>query len=119
MSVLATLLLLQPTPMMGAVPVQNEQLDAAHACLISGTQEIFRLFDWKPEESERWRWAMRVVDACDAEIKAAAQSKETHSKIDLFTSANVSRHSALRSEAAYFVDGLIRERFETGSEDSE
>ncbi|MEM6857169.1 MAG: hypothetical protein AAF559_04785 [Pseudomonadota bacterium] len=113
MSMLAALLMLQAAPVIGTVPVPNEELDFAEACLAKGTQEIFRLFDWKPEESERWRWVMKVVDECDAEIKAAADSKEAiHMPNDVGHGGGVSKHAALRSEAAYYVDRLIRDHFE-------
>ncbi|MEL6738470.1 MAG: hypothetical protein AAFO28_06050 [Pseudomonadota bacterium] len=113
MSMFAALLMLQAAPVIGTVPVPNKELDVAQACLAKGTQEIFRMFDWKPETDERWRWAMKVVDGCDAEIRRAANSKEAiHMPNDVGHGGGVSKHAALRSEAAYYVDRLIRDHFE-------
>lgn len=119
MSLFATLLVLGSAPVVGTVPTPNAQLDAAHACLASGTKAWLKEFDWRPESDERWRWATRIVEECESEVEAAADSPEAlalqPNPTSIVGSGGVSKRAALRSEALYFVDRLIREHFEVAS----
>ncbi|MEO0699902.1 MAG: hypothetical protein AAFY81_09345 [Pseudomonadota bacterium] len=116
MSLLATSLLLASAPVVGTVPTPNAELDAAHTCLAAGAKAWLKEFSWQPETDERWRWATRIVEGCESEVQAAADSPEAMAlqpnPTSIVGSGGVSKRTALRSEALYYVDRLIREHFE-------
>mgnify|MGYP001804452410 CR=1 FL=1 len=108
--------LLQSTPVIGTVPGRNAELDAAHACLTAGTQSFLAEFDWKPDESERWRWATRIVDGCSDKGNAAADSKQAvRVNGDLAHERGITKRQMMRSESLYYVDRLIHQHFEKQS----
>ncbi|MEO1731057.1 MAG: hypothetical protein AAFR64_09980 [Pseudomonadota bacterium] len=112
MSMLLIAILLGSSPVFGTVPVRNAELDRAYECLAKGTGDLLMDTPEGPAKDERWRLAMKIVDACDTEIESAANSKEAQPMPSDVSHGGVSRHAALRSEAGYFVDRLIREHFE-------
>jgi len=112
MSMFFASLLLGSTPVIGTVPVRNDELDAAHICLTSGTSKFLKDVAAKPASNERWQWAMKIVDRCDAKIETAALSRESQSIPGDILPNGLTKHDALRSEAAYFVDSLIRDHFD-------
>ncbi|MEO0418497.1 MAG: hypothetical protein AAF249_06520 [Pseudomonadota bacterium] len=110
--------LLQAMPVVGTVPVRNEELDAAQACLAANTQSLLAERQKRPEKDERSRWATQIVESCDERVKAAADSREAISlqpNPTAIVGGGVSKRQALRSEAHYYVDGLIRKQFEKQS----
>ncbi|MCA0903405.1 hypothetical protein [Qipengyuania aquimaris] len=112
MSIQAALLLLQASATTGVVPERTAELDTAHACLVTSTDSLLAKFDWKPEEEERWRWAVKAVDGCKEEIEAAARSAPYDGSIASLPGVNISRADHLRTEAIYYVDRRIAEHFQ-------
>ncbi len=73
-------------------------------------------YDWKPEEVERWDWALKIVGKCQSQIDAAADTKGArywHSEVG---GTFITARQMLRSEALYYVDRLVREHFESDAE---
>jgi hypothetical protein len=113
-SLILALALAQSTAFTGTVPQPNTQLDAAHACLREGVTRRLRENETEPSSEERWSWAVQIAAACEAEINAAADSKEAVRVLgDYAEGVGISRRDMLRAEANYFVDRMIREHYET------
>ncbi|MCL9998989.1 MAG: hypothetical protein NBV68_06380 [Erythrobacter sp.] len=112
MSLILALALAQAPAFTGTVPQPNPALDAAHACLLAGVAERLAAEAPAPIAEERWRWALAVADRCDAELNAAADSPEAARLYDEVSHGSITKRQALRSEALYFVDRLIREHYE-------
>ncbi len=112
MSLIVGLFLIQSATTIGTVPVRNAELDGANDCLVAGTQEWLTEFDWNPEADERWRWALKIVDKCEDKIEAAADTKGAVYWSSDVGGAGITSRQMLRSEALYYVDGMIRAHFE-------
>lgn len=112
MSLILALSLAQAPAFIGTVPQPNAALDAAHACLRAGLAEKLAANAPAPNGDERWQWALAIAGACEAQIDAAADSPETVRLYDEVSHGNITKRQALRSEALYFVDRLIREHYE-------
>ena len=114
MSVIPALaiMLAQSPAVIGTVPQPNAALDAAHACLRAGIEA--RLGDNPPAplDGERWDWALQIADMCETELNAAADSPEAVTLYAEVSHGTITKRQALRSEALYFVDRLIREHYE-------
>jgi len=105
-------MLAQAPAFIGTVPVPNAELDAAHACLRAGLAERLSADAPAPTADERWQWALAIAEACEAEINAAADSPEAVRLYAEVSHGSITQRQALRSEALYFVDRLIREHYE-------
>ena len=113
MSLIAALFL-APSGVVGTVPVRNIELDAAHACLKAGAERLLSEGRSEPTKETRWNWALTIADGCKDEINAAADSKEAVVVRYPDTSfGGITKRHMLRSEALYFVDGMIRDHFES------
>lgn len=112
MSLILALALAQAPAFAGTVPMPNAQLDAAHACLRAGFAEKTGANAPAPNADERWGWALAIADACEAQLNAAADSKEAVALYAEVSHGSITKRQALRSEALYFVDRLIREHYE-------
>ena len=112
MSLLLALALAQTAAFTGTVQQPNAKLDAAHACLRAGI--ALQLADNPPAPlgGERWDWALKIADRCEAELDAAADSREAVALYAEVSHGTITKRQALRSEALYFVDRLIREHYE-------
>ena len=115
MSLLLALTLAQAPAFTGTVPQPNAALDAAHACLRAGVASMLAGNAPEPVPQQRWDWALEIADRCEAQINAAADSKEAVSWNDSHAVNGISKRQMLRSEALYFVDRLIREYYEARS----
>jgi hypothetical protein len=111
-SLILALALAQAPAFIGTVPQPNPTLDAAHACLRAGLAERFSANAAAPNADERWGWALTIADRCEAELNAAADSPEAVRLYDEVSHGSITKRQALRSEALYFVDRLIREHYE-------
>ena len=118
MSVFAALLLLQQTaPGIDLAQPRTPKLDMANDCLVLQTREWLKEYDWRPTQDERWRWATRIVDRCDAELKASilptgdpeSPARKLFSQTPTTTLTN---GQLRRTEALYYVDGMIRSHVE-------
>ena len=112
MSLILALALAQAPAFIGTVPQPNAALDAAHACLRAGLAERLGAEAPAPAADERWQWALAVADRCEAELNAAADSPEAVRLYEEVSHGSITKRQALRSEALYFVDRLIREHYE-------
>ena len=112
MSLILALALAQAPVVVGTVPQPNLALDSAHACLRAGLADKLAAKAPAPEADERWQWALAIAGACEAEINAAADSAEAVRLYDEVSHGSITKRQALRSEALYFVDRLIREHYE-------
>ena len=118
MNVIAVLLLLQQTaPAVDLAQPRSPELDAANDCLVLKTGEWLKEYDWRPTQDERWRWATRIVEQCDTELKASVlPTRDPQSparKLAKQTPATTLTNGQLRrTEALYYVDGMIRSHFE-------
>ncbi len=121
MSVIAALLLLQQTaPAVDLAQPRTPELDAANDCLVLKTAEWLKEYDWRPTQDERWRWTTRIVERCDAEVKASvlptSDPQSPARRLSNQTPSTTLTNSQLRrSEALYYVDGMIRDHFEKAS----
>jgi len=111
-SVILALALAQTAAFSGTVPQPNAELDAAHACLRAGLAERLAANAPAPNAQERWSWALQIADRCEVQINAAADSKEAVTLYAEVSHGNITKRQALRSEALYFADRLIREHYE-------
>ena len=112
MSVILALALAQAPAVVGTVPQPNAALDAAHACLRAGLTDKLAANAPAPNADERWQWALAIAEACEAELNAAADSPEAVRLYEEVSHGSITKRQALRSEALYFVDRLIREHYE-------
>lgn len=112
MSLILALALAQAPAVVGTVPQPNAELDAAHACLRAGTAARLGENPPAPLADERWNWALAIADACEAQLNAAADSKEAVTLYAEVAHGTITKRQLLRSEALYFVDRLIREHYE-------
>jgi hypothetical protein len=96
----------------GTVPQPNAELDAAHACLRTGIAAQLADNPPPPLDGERWEWALTIADKCEGELNAAADSKEAIALFAEVSHGTITKRQALRSEALYFVDRLIRQHYE-------
>lgn len=112
MSLILALALAQAPAVVGTVPQPNAALDAAHACLRAGLADKLAANDPAPNADERWQWALAIAEACEAELNAAADSPEAVRLYEEVSHGSITKRQALRSEALYFVDRLIREHYE-------
>lgn len=112
MSLILALALAQAPAFIGTVPQPNAALDAAHVCLRAGLAERLAVEAPAPEADERWQWALAVADTCEAELNAAADSPEAVRLYNEVAHGSITKRQALRSEALYFVDRLIRAHYE-------
>lgn len=112
MSMIAALILAQSANVIGTVPKPNAELDAANACLVAGVEKQLANKRPEPDAKERWEWALKTVDGCQPEITAAARSDGAVPVVGEGSGQNISKGSALRTEAIYYVDRLLREHFE-------
>ena len=113
--ILALTLLAAPPAFTGTVPQPNPALDAAHACLRTALATMLTGEAPEPAPQQRWDWALQIADRCEAQINAAADSKEAVTLYAEVSHGTITRRQVLRSEALYFVDRLIREHFEARS----
>jgi hypothetical protein len=111
-SLILALALAQASVVTGTVPQPNAELDAAHACLRAGIAAQLADNPPPPLDGERWEWALGIADRCEAQINAAADSKEAVALYAEVSHGTITKRQALRSEALYFVDRLIREHYE-------
>lgn len=112
MSLILALALAQAPAFVGTVPQPNPALDAAHACLRAGLADKIAARAPAPDAGKRWEWALAIAEACKAQINAAADSPEAVRLYDEVSHGSITKRQALRSEALYFVDRLIREHYE-------
>ena len=115
MSLILALAMAQAPAFTGTVPQPNAQLDAAHDCLRAGLAERLAARAPAPQADERWGWALLIADRCEAELNAAADSPEAVRLYAEVAHGTVTKRQALRSEALYFVDRLIRQHYEAQS----
>lgn len=112
MTVLLALAVSQVPAFTGTVPQPNPSLDHAHVCLRAGVAERLAENSPEPFAEKRWGWALTVAAKCEAEINAAADSKEAVYLSGDNVLVGIGKRELLRSEALYFVDRLIREHYE-------
>ena len=112
MSLILALALAQAPAVVGTVPQPNAALDAAHACLRAGLTDKLAANAPAPNADERWQWALAIAGACEVQIDAAADSPEAVRLYEEVSHGSITKRQALRSEALYFVDRLIREHYE-------
>ncbi len=112
LSLIAGLFLLQSATAAGTVPARNAELDAAHACLMKGTERLLDEGRPQPDKEARWVWVLKIAGGCEDEINAAADSKDSVRILGEYAYSGISKRHMLRAEANYFVDRLIREHFE-------
>ncbi len=112
MSLILALALAQTPAFTGTVPQPNPQLDAAHACLRAGLEDKLAANAPAPNAEERWGWAVQIADRCEAQLDAAAESPEAVRLYAEVAHGTITKRQALRSEALYFVDRLIREHYQ-------
>jgi hypothetical protein len=115
----AILLSLQALPAIDLAQARNSKLDAANDCLVAKTDAWLSEYDWHPEEAERWRWATAIIDQCAEEIRASApplsdpgsplRKLADHGAL---MSGPISNAELRRTEALYYIDGMIRAHFE-------
>ncbi|MEQ5788084.1 hypothetical protein J3454_09285 [Erythrobacter sp. NFXS35] len=105
-------LALAPPAFTGTVPQPNAELDAAHACLRAGLAAQLADNPPPPLADERWDWALKITDRCKAELDAAADSREAVELYAEVSHGTITKRQALRSEALYFADRVIREHYE-------
>lgn len=115
MSLLLALALAQAPAITGTVPQPNAELDAAHACLRAEVASMLAGIAPEPAPQQRWDLALQIADRCEAQINAAADSKEAVTLYAEVSHGTITRRQLLRSEALYFVDRLIREHYEARS----
>jgi hypothetical protein len=111
-SVILALLLTQAPAFTGTVPQPNAALDAAHASLRAGLAERLAENAPSPNAEERWGWAVTIADRCEAQINAAADSKDAVLWVDSHAQTTITKRQMLKAEANHFVDRLIREHYE-------
>lgn len=112
MSLILALALAQAPAFIGTVPQPNPALDAAHACLRKGLADKLAAKAPAPEAEERWQWALAIAEACEADLNAAADSREAREWPSEASHTGITQRQMLKSEACYFVDRLIREHYE-------
>ena len=112
MSLILALALAKAPAVVGTVPQPNAALDAAHACLREGLADKLAASAPAPNADERWQWALAIAGACEVQIDAAADSPEAVRLYEEVSHGSITKRQALRSEALYFVDRLIREHYE-------
>lgn len=112
MSVILALTLAQTVGFTGTVPQPSAELAAAHDCLRTMVTERLAANAPAPNVDERWGWALQIADRCEVQINAAADSEEAVTLCAEVSHGNITKRQALRSEALYFVDRLIREHYE-------
>ena len=105
-------MLAQGPAFVGTVPQPNPALDAAHACLRAGLAERLSADAPAPKADERWQWALAIAEACEADLNAAADSREAREWPSEASHTSITKREMLKSEACYFVDRLIREHYE-------
>lgn len=96
----------------GTLPQPNAELESAHACLRTGIAAQLADNPPPPLADERWDWALGVAHRCEAELNAAADSREAVALYAEVSHGTITKRQALRSEALYFVDRVIREHYE-------
>ena len=112
MSLILALVLAQAPAFTGTVPQPNAELDAAYACLRAGIAAQLADNPPAPLDGERWDWALKIANRCEAELDTAADSREAVALYAEVSHGTITKRQALRSEALYFVDRLIREHYE-------
>lgn len=116
MSVFVSLVLM--TQAVGAVPQRSPELDAANDCLVAKTRQWLDDKNTAPEADKRWRWASIVVGRCEVKLEASLAAAPAKDEVgdelrkQGAVISGVSRKQMLRSEALYYVDGMIRDHFE-------
>lgn len=120
MKLLATILLSQQAlPAIDLAQERNFELDVANDCLVAKTDGWLGEYDWQPEEGERWRWATAIVNQCAEQLRASTPPlSEPGSPVRKLAdrgagaSVSISNYELRRTEALYYVDGMIRAHFE-------
>lgn len=101
-----------------AVPARSPELDAANDCLVGQTQQWLSDKQAAPDAEKRWHWASIVVGRCDEKLDASLAAFPSKDEVgeELRKQGavvnGVSRKQMLRTEALYYVDGMIRAHFE-------
>lgn len=121
MSLLASLLLLQAAPVVDQAPQRNPELDAANDCLVAGTRQWLEDKSGVPDDKERWRWAQVIVGRCEEKVAASVATPASDDEMSSVIRreggiSSISRYDLRRSEALYYVDGMIRAHFEKDAE---
>ena len=120
MKLLAAILLSQQAlPAIDVAQERNPYLDAANDCLVAKTDAWLSEYGWQPEEGERWQWATAIVDQCAEELRASTPplgdpDSPVRKLADsgALMSGPISTVELRRTEALYYVDGIIRAHFE-------
>ncbi|MEO0462527.1 MAG: hypothetical protein AAF127_05315 [Pseudomonadota bacterium] len=121
MSLLIGLLLVQAAPVQESAPERSPELDAANDCLVAGARQSLEDKSIAPDAKESWRWAQVIVERCKPEIDASVPARPSENGLVMSllrqgATVNISRYDLRRSEALYYVDGMIRAHFEKGAE---
>ena len=116
-AIVGLLILLQAAPAQPVVTERSPELDAANDCLVAETRQLLGDQTSAPAEDQRWRLAQIIVERCKNEIAASvpAQPSENDLTMALWrqgATVNISRADLRRTEALYYVDGMIRAHFE-------
>lgn len=120
MKLLAAILLSQQAlPVIDLTQERNPDLDAANDCLVAKTDAWLSEYGWQPQEGERWQWATAIVDQCAEELRASTPPlSDPGSPVRKLAargagaSVSISNYELRRTEALYYVDGIIRAHFE-------